>query len=193
MVALMAGLGYASSGAASSIAAPPKSSPDTGTVLGDAGKSSESIGNVVKTLEDIHASEYAELRGINNGIGDLQAALQGTITTLFQAGGLDTSNTGMNIGRTPKLDVGDLFSVTGIASLFEPQNFTSLLDAVSGIAFINALFSGGYRDVVGRGIQTPAQNVGNGMMGGFDAQQYNVVKTRQWDLLSDSTSYQTVF
>ncbi|MDD2725667.1 MAG: tape measure protein, partial [Methylovulum sp.] len=187
MLASMAALGFAASG--SSVAEPPKSSPDTGTVLGDAGKSSESIGNVVKTLEDIHASEYAELRGINTGINNLQAALTGTINRLFQAGGLDVSNIGLNLNAG--INKGMTFFGGEADTLI--KTFSDLSSFVLPLNLLNNIFAGGYKSVVERGIQTPAQNVGNGMMGGFDAQQYNVVKTRQWDLLSDSTSYQTVF
>ncbi|POZ49906.1 tape measure protein [Methylovulum psychrotolerans] len=193
MAAAMAAIGFATGALGSSIAQPPASSPDTGTVLGDSTAQSESIGNIVSTLKDIHASEYPELRGINTGITDLQAALSGTITTLFQAGGLDTSNVGLNLGKKSVTGIGDFFSPK-ILTLFEPQNFTKLLDAVSGIALIDAIFSGGYTSVVERGIQTTSQTFSQIIDGAMlKAQQYNVIKIRSWDLFSDSTSYETAF
>ena len=182
MAAVMGSLGYAMSGGFNSYEKPPESSPDKGTVLGNKETQSQSVDNVVKTLEDIHASEYKELRGINSGIIDLQAALTGSITTLFQAGGLDTSNRGINL-RTDFMDtVGKQFT-----------SFTGILSTLTlGLGAI--LFSGGYKSVTERGIKIDPQAIGeliNGAM--LDAVQYNVVKIRSWDLFSDSTKYETVF
>ena len=87
-VAAMVGVVAAVSG--ESIQAPPAYSPDTGTVLGDSTAKSESIDKTFQLLKDIHASEYAELRGINAGINSLVSGITGTITAVFQGGGLIT-------------------------------------------------------------------------------------------------------
>ena len=178
MVALMAGLGFAASGGSN--AAPPKASPDTGTVLGDSSAQSESIGNIGKILKDIHASEYPELRGINQGMVNLQGALTGTLTTLFRVGGLDTSNKGINLSY-------------GLVDSLK-HTFTSVSGMLSLISFgpLGSLFSGGYNTVTERGIQTPEQNLSNVMSNGFSVEQYNVIKTREWDIFSDSTKWSTV-
>jgi len=216
MLAVMASLGYAASGAGSSIAPPPQSSPDTGTVLGDTTAQSQSIGNIVKTLNDIHASEYPQLIGINSGVANLQTSLAGTITTLFQAGGLDTSNRGINLNYQPSsisgilgagLGVGSIGGVLGgglaaasagsAAGIMAGLSVSALSGAGLVVAIpllINALFSGGYKSVVERGIQTTTQNLGSLANGDpLTAQQYNVVKTRTWDLFGDSTRYDTIF
>ncbi len=161
MAASLAAYGLGAFGG-SSIAEPPKASPDTGTVLGDSTAQSQSVGNIVKTLQDIHASEYPELRGINSGITNLQAALAGSITTLFRAGGLNVSNEGFN------------------------------LKAASG--GLLGMFGDGYTTVDQRGIKTQGESIGGLISGAIlDAVQYNVIKHREWDLFSDSTSYETVF
>lgn len=73
-------------------------SPDSGTVLGDPTAKSDSINHVVTTLNDIHASEYRELRGINEGVQALQTGITNSITKLFQSGGL-TTLTSLNLGK----------------------------------------------------------------------------------------------
>ena len=171
MLAVMAGLGFAASGGLSSTQAPPKSSPDTGSVLGDTSASSDSVNKTYTLLQDIHASEYIELKGINKGVADLQSAITATFTKVFQTGGLDTSNKGINLSAS-QINL-------GIASM------------IGGI-LLDLLFSGGYRKVTERGISTPAQQLSNVDQNGFQAQQYNVVKTKTWDLFSDSTRYDTV-
>ncbi len=177
MIGIMAGLGFAGGGGGT--VEPPKESPSTGTVLGDSSKQSESIGNISKTLKDIHASEFPELHGINQGMANLQGALTGMMTTLFRVGGLDLSNKGIDLSY----GLGDQLK----------RSFTTVSGILSILSFglLGGLFSGGYRDVVERGIQTPAQSLTTITSSGFSAQQYNVVKTREWDLFSDSTRYDT--
>jgi|GEM_PF-775452 len=234
MIAVMAALGYAAASSGSTIAAPPESSPDTGTVLGDATSQSNSTDNIVELLKDIHAAEYPELRGINAGVNNLQAALSATITTLFQAGGLDLSNEGIDLsytledslsrsfttgagiastilssGISTAISVGTTAAIAGLSGAAVTGATTASAGILSGLGLgsiagpigmlagllfsgISALFTGGYRKVVERGIQTPAQSVADIQMGGFTASQYNVVKTRQWDMFSDSTRYDTI-
>ncbi|MCQ8183697.1 tape measure protein, partial [Methylomonas sp. SURF-1] len=64
--------------------------PTSGTVLGDPSAKSESINNTYQLLQDIHAKEYRELRGINTGVAALKTGINDTVTKLFQAGGLKT-------------------------------------------------------------------------------------------------------
>ena len=174
MLAVMAGLGFAASGGGGSTQAPPKSSPDTGSVLGDTSASSDSVNKTYTLLQDIHASEYIELKGINKGVADLQSAITATITKVFQTGGLDTSNKGIDLSAS-QINLG----------------IASMIGGIGGI-LLDLLFSGGYRKVTERGISTPAQQLSDVDQNGFQAQQYNVVKTKTWDLFSDSTRYDTV-
>jgi tape measure domain-containing protein len=62
--------------------------PDSGTVLGDPTAQSESIDNVYGLLQDIHAREYRELQGINQGVTNLKQGITNSLTNLFQSGGL---------------------------------------------------------------------------------------------------------
>jgi tape measure domain-containing protein len=85
--AMVRGVGGKSPGGAGS-AGWAKESPTTGTVLGDKTKASQSVSNIVKVLEDIHAEEYAELRGINEGVHSLATGITNVVTKVFQNGGL---------------------------------------------------------------------------------------------------------
>jgi hypothetical protein len=179
MMAVMAGLGLAAFGGGSNATAP-VSSPSTGTVLGDSSKPSESIDHLVSTLKDIHASEYKELRGINDGVNSLSAALTGTINRLYQSGGLAlTSKGSLDYG------IGDRLS-------HSLTTFSGLLTTVL-FGFLGSLFSGGYKSVQAMGIQTDKQTIGDLDTKEFQARQYTVIKTREWDLFSDSTRYDTYF
>ncbi len=91
MLATMAAVGFAVSGGGSgSNMEPPKTDTGTGTVLGDKSATSESVTKTWDLLKSIHASEYTELRGINAGINSLVSGITGTITAVFQGGGLIT-------------------------------------------------------------------------------------------------------
>jgi len=57
-----------------------------GTVLGDPAAVSESLTNTYDLLKDIHADEYRELRGINDGVNGLVNGIQNTVSKLFQGG-----------------------------------------------------------------------------------------------------------
>lgn len=217
-----------------SVAQAPKASADTGTVLGDNTAQSQSVDNIISTLKDIHASEYPELAGINTNMSRLSASLSATITTLFQAGGLDLSNKGINLsyglgdsltrsfttgagiassilstGISTAISLGTTAAITSLSGAAVTGLTTAAAGPLAGLGIgslagpigiaagllfsgINALFTGGYRSVVERGIQTPSQSISNVMSSGFDVAQYNVVKTRSWDLFSDSTRYDTV-
>jgi hypothetical protein len=69
--ALIASVGGAFGGKAGSIT-PPKLDTGTGTILGDSTAKSESVDKTYNLLKDIHAEEYVELRGINQGVRDLK-------------------------------------------------------------------------------------------------------------------------
>jgi hypothetical protein len=86
-LALMAAVGF-SSNASSSPKEPPRDTSTTGTVLGDQTKQSESIQKVVDTLDKIHAEEYIELRGINDGVKKLAGGIENTVARVFKAGGI---------------------------------------------------------------------------------------------------------
>ena len=83
---------FSGGGGGAATAPPPPTSSDTGTVLGDSSEKSQSINNTYQLLKDIHASEYAELRGINSGVAELSSGITNATTRLFQAGGIKMSN-----------------------------------------------------------------------------------------------------
>ncbi len=89
MGAVMAGLGFAMSGGGAS-GMPTATSPDSGSVLGDSGAKSDSINKTYQLLKDMHAEEYAELRGINKGVSSLSTSITASLKALFQGGSLAT-------------------------------------------------------------------------------------------------------
>ena len=110
MAAVMAGLGLAMSSGGGGQSTPiiPTSSPDTGTVLGDATAKSMSIDKTYTLLKDIQAQNYPILKGINEGIAGLGVGISGTITRLYQSGGI--SNFAV---LAPKTSGGFLDSIFG--------------------------------------------------------------------------------
>lgn len=89
MTATMAALVASVGGGGGNVTAPVNpSSASTGSVLGDKTASSESINNVYELLKNIHAEEYAELRGINKGVAALKDGILGVVTKTFQTGAI---------------------------------------------------------------------------------------------------------
>jgi TP901 family phage tail tape measure protein len=98
MAATAAALGamglFSGGGSGGTAVAPP--SATQGTVLGGgAYGQSESITNISTLLEDIHASEYSQLRDINRAVTSMAAGIEGAITNIFRSGILDTSSVGL--------------------------------------------------------------------------------------------------
>lgn len=119
------GFDFSSGGGGGSMSQAQKdSAAGTGTVLGDKETASQSIGNTYELLKTIHAEEYTELRGINRGIGALQAAITGTVTKIFQGGGLKTiepskkSASGLSalFGGAKYANIGTGISVGGVSA-----------------------------------------------------------------------------
>ena len=72
MMAVMGGLGFAMSGGSSkTVDNTTPATKATGTILGDNNATSNSIENIVKTLNDIHAQEYPELKAMADNFRDL--------------------------------------------------------------------------------------------------------------------------
>jgi len=95
--ALVASVGGSSGGA--SVPPAPPNSADTGTVLGDSKAQSNSVGNVYDLLKNIHAEEYAELRGINKGVAALSGGILGAVTKTFQTGAI-TGTSAPHLGES---------------------------------------------------------------------------------------------
>lgn len=176
MMAVLGGLGYAAS-SSDSISVPVPESPDTGTVLGDTTAKSESINNTYELLKDIHAEEYAELRGINQGVASLSSGITNVITRLFQASGLAdyTGKTGKEYNLKP----------------------ITMIDPVSKWLagfLVGGLFGTTTKKVTGSGIATGATSIADIMAGGnLAAQQYTTIQTTKKSWFSKKVSYKDVF
>jgi tape measure domain-containing protein len=164
--------------------APPPTSPDTGTVLGDSSAKSESVGNIYKLLQDIHASEYAVLRSIDRGISSLQTGITGVITRLFQAGGL----------QVPTIDgKAKLTSLGGIAQMGATLGTLGIpiakMDPISNF-ILGGLFGKVTRSVVGSGIGTNAIGLNDLLNGSaISGYQYATIETKKKSWFSSKTSY----
>lgn len=182
MGAVMAGLGYAAFSGGGGNGAKPVYSTDTGTVLGDSTAKSESIDKTYQLLKDIHAEEYAELRGINRGIASLSTGITDVITRLFQAGGIKDFAT---------LPTGKLTGISGMLTSIDPIN-KSGFDPI-GKAVLGFLFGGKQTSTVtAQGISTGATSIADIMAGGnLSANQFATIETKTKGGLfgKDKTSY----
>ena len=101
MAAVMGGLGFAMMGGGDKVTdlTTPETST-TGSVLGS-NEASNSIKNIVDTLNSIHASEYVELQDLNANFKDLvQQTTKGTALALQERGAFAWSTNAMKGGNT---------------------------------------------------------------------------------------------
>ncbi len=204
----MAGGAFSGGGGSS----PPPVTSDSGTVLGDKSAKSQSVDKTYQLLKDIHASEYAELRGINQGIASLNSGITNTITRLFQGGGIvdpqiDTSS---KLSTIAKIAQGVTTAGTAAFAIFAaPWTMgLSLLapmvlkyvpiigDIISGISnfIFGGLFGKVTKSVVGGGIVTGATPISSVMAGGdLSASQYATIETKKKSWFSSSTSYSEIY
>jgi tape measure domain-containing protein len=158
MIAVMASLGFGSKGS-STASAPPPTSPDTGTVLGDSTAKSDSVNKTYTLLKDIHASEYIELRGINNGVAALSSGITNVITRLFQAGGITDPSIKTNLGM---IGIGGAINGPGLGAHW----------------LLNGLFGGDVKqEITGGGLATGATSLASVRNNGnLNSNQYTTIK-----------------
>lgn len=156
---------FSGGGGGAATAPPPPTSPDTGTVLGDSTAKSQSINNTYQLLKDIHASEYAELRGINAGVAALSSGITSVITRLFQAGGITDAKVNLNA------------TLGGIAGMFKAGFGGMNLDPIMGW-LLGGIFGGATKqEITGGGIATGSASLESIRKGGnLSASQYTTVK-----------------
>ena len=174
-------------------------SKTTGTVLGDKTATSNSIGNVYELLKDIHAEEYAELRGINEGVASLHDSMTSVVTRLFQANaeGIVAPSGILQPGR--KLGLG--------SASYKMSASTDLITGMPGVGIVlklvtdllqkydpvqkllNKIFFGTVKEkVVGGGYAIDPFQIG----GQLSASQYNTIERTRKSWISKSTSYREV-
>ncbi len=161
-LALLAGIGY--SGGGGSGTKPPEASPTTGSVLGDPGKSSESLQNVEALLKDIHAKEYRELQGINEGVTLMSQGITNALTRAYQVPGA-----GSGVYDPVVKGLGTT------APGFSNPTPSGLIDNIVG----KALFGGGTtKSIIAGGILTAGIQISELLAGALvGAAQYSVVET----------------
>lgn len=164
--------------------------PTSGTVLGDPSAKSESINNTYRLLQDIHAKEYRELRGINSGVAALQTGITDSITKLFQSGGLKTPNIAAFSGVTGMAST--MKSVLDGLSWFWPVGKLPIISGImNGITnfIIGGLFGKTTRSVTGGGIYVGGTSLAELLAGGqISGQQYTEITTTKKSWFSKKTT-----
>ena len=183
MAALMAGLGFAVSGAfggGGGTFAP--TNTGTGTVLGDGGAQSESIKRSIDALTDIDtltarysAQMAASLRSIEGNIG-------GLANLLVRGGGLEAATAGVQTGFQRDGIGRGIDSIYGYSSkMFEAipivGGFLGGLNAGVG-KLLSGLF-GSKTSIVGQGVTAGAQSIGSILDSGFDASYFADIQTKK--------------
>lgn len=176
MLGVMAAIGFSGSGGGGSKTMPTMND-GTGTVLGDSGAVSESGSKTYQLLKDIHAAEYAELRGINRGISALNSGITSVITRVFQSGGFQ------NVGG------GAVTELSGLGKMIQAGSLIGKMDPISNF-LLGGIFGKVTTEMIGSGIAiglTPLMNVLNGM--DLNAYQFATIKTTKKSWFSSSTRY----
>jgi len=194
MVAVVAGLGIAtsgSSGSAPTSSAERQENQGTGTVLGSDDKSASLI-NSFERIEELELDKYAELREMNNSLNDLNNYITHLATSFVSNfGKFDGAGYSGQLGETSKYNSNGLF-----------EKIDSKLDVVFGslgggiLDKIIGGFSSTKKSLVDSGINIVSQTMGDIIDTGLvQAQQYFDIKTKKkkfWGL-SSSTSYSTQY
>ena len=171
-LALLAGLGFSSGGGGGggSVSMP---SPTTGTVLGDSSKSSESTQNVIATLKDIHASEYRELRSLNENFVNLGESIKAAVASVFQSGGLQTNFAGIGKVDSTLSNVASGIIAYMTLGLSELLKGIPLLGQITGW-LTDGLFGSTKTSVKEVGIATSATKLLTAQTSGVNPQQYQI-------------------
>jgi tape measure domain-containing protein len=200
-VLAMAGgsLGSGSSSSSSSSAA------SVGTVSGDSTASSESVTKGYELLQDIHATEYKELRGIHDEMKDLNDNITGLVSNIVRNFGSFDDTMGVWTGEeqnslaanfeknyTTGMGIGGFEqTLLPIEKMFSQLTMKAVSWAISGI-----LGGDSKTTMTGSGISLGSTNVGdilNGMSA--DVQAYADFKTKidgGW-FGSDKTKYNVTY
>lgn len=174
-------------------------SKTTGTVLGDKTATSNSIGNVYKLLKDIHAEEYAELRGINEGVASLHDSMTSVVTRLFQANaegivapaGILQPDRKLGLGSASYKMSASTDLITGMPGVgIVLKLVTDLLQKYDPVQkLLNKIFFGTVKEkVVGGGYAIDPFQIG----GQLSASQYNTIERTRKSWISKSVSYREV-
>jgi hypothetical protein len=148
MMAVMGGLGFAmSGGSGKTVDNTTPASKAEGTVLGSPTATSNSIDNIIKTLNDIHAQEYPELkamadnfRGVDRDLYQMQRDLSLATAnfTNMQSMGIPTSPTGAGQSKNPLGSTGTIAANLGASVALGATGALSTAGLYAGAALINA-------------------------------------------------------
>ena len=208
MIAAMAAIGFSLMGGSSSQPHVPVStaSPDTGSVLGNATTSSDSVNKTYTLLKDIQAQNYPVLKSIDAGISGLANGISNTITRLYQGGGLSASTANLTPSSsmlqtviTGALGAAGVLSslIVGPIGLLGPilhfiPVIGPILDSITHF-FVNGIFGGdkSYK-VTGQGIGTDPTSLSSVRAGNnVNSYQYANIETKTDGGWFGSDSYST--
>ena len=179
---IIAQLGGSSGGGSNT---PPPPTASMGTVLGGgAYGQSESTTNIVKILEDAHASEYKELRSINRAVTSMAGAIEKTVANIFRGGALDTSGVQLSSSKGAAENfINKSYSAAG--KFVDPFNLTGGIASgvVNSIGSVvgkvwGAVFGGSSKQsVAGSGFNIAGGALGDKASGNVGASTYVDVET----------------
>ncbi|WP_321532263.1 tape measure protein [uncultured Desulfuromonas sp.] len=211
MAGLLSQIGGSVSGGGGSSSAATAVAQGAGTVLGDATAVSNSIGNTNELLEDIHASEYAELHKISTEMEQLNTNITGLVTNIVRDfgsfDGTESTETSKYVEASNQLN--DVLSqisnypvalVNGITDAllgFDPGDLVSNIGGKVTSYIIGGILGG---DVSTRlkesGFELGTISVGqlqDGIAMAVDQYQLYKIKIDGGWFKSDKTKYETVY
>jgi tape measure domain-containing protein len=119
------------------------STPDTrttGTVRGNSDIGSNSVSNIIKTLNDIHAAEWDTLKDIANGFKNLGKSVDNTITMAVQKNGVfqGSTNAAKSISVNPLGSNAMIGANLGVSAALGASGLIAQAGLYAGAALINA-------------------------------------------------------
>jgi len=191
--AIAAVLGNSNKGGGVAFAAP---NTGTGTVLGDSGAQSKSLGNSIEQLKSVDTMTMRYSAQMLSALQSIEANIGALATLIAQSGGVSMATNGVNLGSS--ITVGERTAAI-IARSWE-RNFT-ITPYLRGLMgnLNNALgrgISNGFgssTSVVAQGITGAPQTLGSIAQSGFAAQYFADIEEKHklfWATVSTTTSTQ---
>lgn len=169
----------------------PKANSGTGTVLGDSNAKSESVKRSIDALKEVDTLMLGYSREMAASLKSIESQIGGFASLLVREGDINAS-AGVNVGFKQST-TGNVLEhiVTGGGLLTKIPVIGGLIGSVG--KFIGSLF-GTKTSVVGSGLYGWADNLGNIMNNGFNADYYSdIKKKKKFFGVTTSTKYYTQY
>jgi len=146
----------------------------TGTVLGDTSAKSDSIKNAIDALKEVDTLTNTFAREMSASLKSIDSQIGGVASLVVRSGNIDASS--------------------GVTEGFKANAIGSVLSKIPVIGGILGGLFGSKTSVIGSGLSSGPQSVGDIMSGGFDASYYSdIEKKKKLFGLTTSTKYSTQY